>query len=111
MAHAVTLRISGTLMRDDVRYIEQRIGRFAEENARAGAILLTEWNGVRSEIVVGMNWDAQCLLRLGAVQEQLARLSERYFDFLLRFEPPDSPVHGEPLMCVSIDTADGRPLW
>jgi hypothetical protein len=111
VAHAVTLRISGTLMRDDVRYIEQRIGRFAEENVRAGVILLTEWNGVTSEIVVGMNWDAQCLLRLGAVQEQLARLSERYFDFVLRIEPPDSPAHGEPLMCVSIDTADGRPLW
>ncbi|RQR58319.1 hypothetical protein, partial [Burkholderia sp. Bp9015] len=66
VAHAVSLRISGTLMRDDVRYIEQRIERFAEENARAAAILLSEWNCETSELVVGMNWDAQCLIRLGA---------------------------------------------
>jgi hypothetical protein len=111
VAHAVSLRISGTLMRDDVRYIERRIEQFAEENARAGAILLSEWNGVTSEIVVGMNWDAQCLVRLGAVQEQLARLSERHFDFLLRIEPPDSPARGKPLMCVSIEADDGRPIW
>ncbi|CAM2192437.1 conserved protein of unknown function [Paraburkholderia kururiensis] len=111
VAHAVSLRISGTLMRDDVRYIERRIEQFAEENARAGAILLSEWNGVTSEIVVGMNWDAQCLVRLGAVQEQLARLSERYFDFLLRIEPPDSPARGKPFMCVAIDRDDGRPIW
>ncbi|CAM2194916.1 conserved protein of unknown function [Paraburkholderia kururiensis] len=106
VAHAVSLRISGTLMRDDVRHIERRIEQFAEENARAGAILLSEWNGVTSEIVVGMNWDAQCLVRLGAVQEQLARLSERHFDFLLRIEPPDSPARGNPLMCVSVETDD-----
>ncbi|WP_175766164.1 hypothetical protein [Burkholderia ambifaria] len=103
LAHAVSLRIAGTLMRDDVRYVEQRIERFAEENARAAAILLSEWNGVTSELVVGMNWDAQCLIKLGAVQEQLGRLSERYFDFLLRLEPADSRVRGKPLLCVSIE--------
>ncbi|HDR9482588.1 TPA: hypothetical protein QDC20_001246 [Burkholderia aenigmatica] len=106
VAHAVSLRVSGTLMRDDVRYIEQRVERFAEENARAAAILMSEWNGETSELVVGMNWDAQCLIRLGAVQEQLAKLTERYFDFLLRLEPPDSPARGTPLMCVSIDIED-----
>ena len=106
VAHAVSLRISGTLMRDDVRYIEQRVERFAEENARAGAILLSEWNGVSSELVVGMNWDAQCLLRLGMVQEQLATLSERHFDFLLRLEPPNAPARGKPLMRVSVETRD-----
>jgi hypothetical protein len=111
VAHALSLRISGTLMRDDVRYIEQRVERFAEENARAAAILLSEWNGVPSELVVGMNWDAQCLIKLGAVQEQLAKLSERYFDFLLRLEPPGSPARGQPLMCVSIETDDERPIW
>ncbi|ONY60373.1 hypothetical protein A8F30_23110 [Burkholderia cenocepacia] len=35
VAHTVSLCISGTLMRDDARYIEQRIERFAEEHARA----------------------------------------------------------------------------
>nr|WP_249189006.1 hypothetical protein [Burkholderia cenocepacia] len=74
IAHTVALRISGTLVRDDVRYIEQRVERFAEENARVAAILISEWNGVTSELVVGMNWDAQCLLRLGAAQEQLGKL-------------------------------------
>ncbi|WP_256859535.1 hypothetical protein [Burkholderia cenocepacia] len=59
IAHTVALRISGTLVRDDVRYIEQRVERFAEENARVAAILISEWNGVTSELVVGMNWDAQ----------------------------------------------------
>ncbi|PXX39412.1 MULTISPECIES: hypothetical protein [Burkholderia] len=108
VAHAVSLRISGVLMRDDVRYIEQRVERFAEENARAAAILLSEWNGETSELVVGMNWDAQCLIRLGAVQEQLAKLTEGYFDFLLRIEPPDSPAHGSPLLCVSIETNNAR---
>jgi hypothetical protein len=103
VAHAVSLRICGTLTRDDARYIEQRVERFAEENARTAAILLSEWNGVTSELVVGMNWDAQCLIRLGAVQEQLAKLSERYFDFLLRLEPPSSPPRGNPLMCISVE--------
>ena len=108
VAHAVSLRISGMMMLDDVRFVEQRVERFAEENARVGAILLCEWNGSTNEIVVGMNWDAQCLLRLGAVQEQLARLSERHFDFLLRLEPPGSPARGKPLMCLSIETDNER---
>ncbi|KVE20296.1 hypothetical protein [Burkholderia vietnamiensis] len=110
VAHTVSLRISGELMRDDVRYIEQRVERFAEENARAAAILLSEWKCETSELVVGMNWDAQCLIRLGAVQEQLAKLTEQYFDFLLRLEPPDAPVHGRPLLCVAVETDDDRQL-
>ncbi|WP_175691429.1 hypothetical protein [Burkholderia anthina] len=110
VAHTVSLRISGELMRDDVRYIEQRVERFAEENARAAAILLSEWKCETSELVVGMNWDAQCLIRLGAVQEQLAKLTERYFDFLLRLEPPDAPVRGHPLLCVAVETGDNRRL-
>ncbi|AWV01136.1 MULTISPECIES: hypothetical protein [Burkholderia] len=110
VAHTVSLRISGELMRDDVRYIEQRVERFAEENARAAAILLSEWKCETSELVVGMNWDAQCLIRLGAVQEQLAKLTERYFDFLLRLEPPDAPLRGHPLLCVAVETDDDRRL-
>ncbi|MET3243738.1 hypothetical protein ABIE53_000483 [Burkholderia sp. OAS925] len=62
-----------------------------------------------SEIVVGMNWDAQCLMQLGAVQGQIAKLSGRHFDFLLRLEPPGSPVKGKPLMCISIETDDEPP--
>ncbi|CAM2165780.1 hypothetical protein [Burkholderia orbicola] len=108
IAHTVALRISGTLVRDDVRYIEQRVERFAEENARVAAILVSEWNGVTSELVVGMNWDAQCLLRLGAAQEQLGKLTEQYFDFLLRIEPPSSPVNGSPLVRVAIETQNDR---
>lgn len=77
VAPTVSLCISGTLMRDDARYIEQRIERFAEEHARAASILLSEWNGVTSELVVGMNWDAQCLIKLAAIQEQLGKLPER----------------------------------
>lgn len=110
VAHTVSLRISGELMREDVRYIEQRVERFAEENARAAAILLSEWKCETSELVVGMNWDAQCLIRLGAVQEQLAKLTERYFDFLLRLEPPDAPARGRPLLCVAVETDDDRRL-
>ncbi|AOJ87575.1 hypothetical protein WS87_13290 [Burkholderia sp. MSMB0856] len=111
VAHTVSLRINGTLMRDDVRYIEQRVERFAEENARAAAILLSEWNCETSELVVGMNWDAQCLLRLGAVQEQLAKLSARYFDFLLRIEPADAAVRGDSFMCVSVETDNTQRIW
>jgi hypothetical protein len=106
VTHTVALRISGNLLRDDVRYIEQRVERFAEEYARAGAILLSEWNGVTSELVVGMNWDAQCLIKLGALQEQLGKLSERHFDFLLRLEDPSSTSHGNPFMRISVGSSD-----
>jgi hypothetical protein len=108
VAHAVSLRISGTMLRDDVRIIERRIERFAEEYASTAAILLSEWNGLTSWLVVGMNWQAQCLIKLGAVQEQFSRLAERDLDFLVRLEPSGSAVQGSPLMCVSIATNDQR---
>jgi len=57
---------------------------------------------------VGMNWQAQCLIKLGAVQEQFSRLAERDLDFLVRLEPSGSAVHGSPVMCVSIETDDQR---
>jgi hypothetical protein len=105
-AHTVSLHISGTMLRDDARFIGRRIEKFAEENCSAGAILLAEWNGLTDWLVVGMNWHVQCLLKLGAVQEQFARLVERDFDFLVRLEPPSGKAAGEgqPLMCVSIAT-------
>lgn len=104
VAQAVSMRIAGTLMRDDVRHIEQRIERFAEEYATTAAVLLSEWNGVTRWLVVGMNWQAQCLIRLGAVQEQYTKLAERHFDFLLRLEPGDSAARGNALMRVSVES-------
>ena len=94
------------MLRDDVRIIERRIEKFAEEYASTAAILLSEWNGQTSWLVVGMNWQAQCLIKLGAVQEQFSRLAERDLDFLVRLEPSGSGAHGSPLMCVSIETDD-----
>ncbi|WP_118185294.1 hypothetical protein [Paraburkholderia phosphatilytica] len=106
VAHAVSLRVSGTMLRDDARLIDRRIEKFAEEYCSAGAILLSEWNGLTRWLVVGMNWHVQCLVRLGAVQEQFARLIERDFDFLVRLEPPDGSSGGlsQHLMSVSIST-------
>ena len=103
-AHAVSLRISGKMLRDDARVIEKRIGKFAEENGTAGAILLSEWNGLSDWLMVGLNWHVQCLLKLDAVQEQFARLVERDFDFLVRLKPRnENAAHeGQPLMSVSV---------
>lgn len=103
-AHAVSLHISGTMLRDDARIIEKRIEKFAEENGTAGAILLGEWNGLSDWLMVGLNWHVQCLLKLEAVQEQFARLAERDLDFLVRLEPPGANAgrEGQPLMCVSV---------
>jgi hypothetical protein len=105
-AHAVSLHISGTMLRDDARIIERRIEKFAEENGTAGAILLSEWNGLSDWLMVGLNWHVQCLLKLDAVQEQFARLAERDFDFLVRLEPANGNAarEGQPLMCVSVAT-------
>ncbi|MGF6752913.1 hypothetical protein [Paraburkholderia sp. GAS42] len=106
IAHTVSLHISGTMLRDDARLIEQRIEKFAEENGTAGTILLSEWNGLTGWLVVGMNWHVQCLVKLGAVQERFARLVERDFDFLVRLEPPNGSAvnQSQPLMCVSVAT-------
>jgi hypothetical protein len=106
IAHTVSLHVSGTMLRDDARLIERRIEKFAEENSTAGTILLSEWNGLTTWLVVGMNWHVQCLIKLGAVQEQFARLVERDFDFLVRLEPPDGSAlsQSQPLMCVSVAT-------
>jgi hypothetical protein len=106
IAHTVSLHVSGTMLRDDARLIERRIEKFAEENSTAGTILLSEWNGLTTWLVVGMNWHVQCLIKLGAVQEQFARLVERDFDFLVRLEPPNGSAvsQSQPLMCVSVAT-------
>lgn len=105
-AHTVSLHISGTMLREDARLIEQRIEKFAEEHGTAGAILLVAWNGMTDWLMVGPNWHMQCLVRLDAVQEQFARLAERDLDFLVRLEPPGgNPGRpGQPLMCVSVAT-------
>jgi hypothetical protein len=106
VAHSVAICISGTMSPDDMRIVEKRVEKFAEEYCSAGAILLSEWNGLTSWLVVGMKWQAQCLIKLGAVQEQFSRLAERDLDFLVRLEPSGPLAHGSPLMCVSVETDD-----
>jgi hypothetical protein len=90
VAHSVAIRISGILSPDDARIVEKRIEKFAEEYCSAGAILLSEWNGLSTWLVVGMNWQVQCLLKFAAVEEQFARLAQKDIDFLVRLEPTDS---------------------
>jgi len=90
IAHSVAIRISGVMSPDDARIVEKRIEKFAEEYCSAGAILLSEWNGLSTWLVVGMNWQVQCLLKFAAVEEQFARLAQKDIDFLVRLEPSDS---------------------
>jgi hypothetical protein len=90
VAHSVAIRISGVMSPDDARIVEKRIEKFAEEYCSAGAILLSEWNGLSTWLVVGMNWQVQCLLKFAAVEEQFARLAQKDIDFLVRLEPSDS---------------------
>jgi hypothetical protein len=89
VAHSIAIRISGTMSPDDARIVEKRIEKFAEEYCSAGAILLSEWNGLSRWLVVGMNWQVQCLLKFAAVEEQFARLAQKDIDFLVRLEPND----------------------
>lgn len=106
ISNTVSLRIAGTIARDDVRVIEKRIARFAEENCTTGTILVSEWNGEIDWLMAGLNWQVQCLIRLGAVQEQLAKLVEPDVDFLVRLDPPDeNPTsHGRSFMHVALNT-------
>jgi hypothetical protein len=86
IAHSVAIRIYGVMSLDDTRIIEKRIEKFAEEYCSAGAILLSEWNGLSTWLVVGMNWQVQCLLKFAAVEEQFTRLAQKDIDFLVRLE-------------------------
>jgi hypothetical protein len=90
VAHSVAIRISGTISPDDARMVEKRIEKFAEEYCSAGAILLSEWNGLSTWLVVGMNWQVQCLLKLAAVEEQFTRLTQKDIDFLVRLQTDDA---------------------
>jgi hypothetical protein len=51
---------------------------------------LSEWNGLSTWLVVGMNGQVQCLLKFAAVEEQFARLAQKDIDFLVRLEPTNS---------------------
>lgn len=106
VSNTVSLHIAGTIARDDVRVIERRVERFAEEHGTTGTILLSEWSGTTDWLMVGLNWQVQCLVRLGAVQEQLAKLVEPDVDFLVRLEPPDgNPTsRGRSFMRVALNT-------
>jgi hypothetical protein len=105
VSNTVSLRIAGTMIRDDIRVIEKRIARFAEEHGTTGTILLSERNGVTDWLIVGLNWHVQCLIRLGAIQEQLAKMMEPDTDFLVRLEPPggDAISRGQAFMRVALD--------
>lgn len=89
IAHSVAIRISGVMSPDDTRIVEKRVEKFAEEYCSAAAILLSEWNGLSTWLVVGMNWQVQCLLKFAAVEEQFTRLAQKDIDFLVRLEPND----------------------
>ncbi|WP_240655712.1 hypothetical protein [Paraburkholderia phosphatilytica] len=106
VSNTIALRIAGTIFRDDVRVIEKRIERFAEEHGTTGTILRSDWNGTADWLMVGLNWQVQCLMRLGAVQEQLGRLMQPDTDFLVKLEPPEADItsRSRTLVSVALDT-------
>src|SRR5260370_10528344 len=71
VAHSVSIRISGTMPPDDMRIVEKRIEKFAEEYCSAGAILLSEWNGLSRWLVGGVNWQVQCLFKFAAGEDAI----------------------------------------
>jgi hypothetical protein len=111
VAHSVSIRISGTMPPDDMRIVEKRIEKFAEEYCSAGAILLSEWNGLSRWLVVGMNWQVQCLLKFAAVEEQFARLAQKDIDFLVRLEPNESAQGRRGNLVTSFSVAVEEPSW
>ncbi|RQS61921.1 hypothetical protein DID96_32310 [Burkholderia sp. Bp8963] len=82
VANAVAVRLSGAVSRDDAKAIDRRIQKFAHDHCSAGAILWRAWNSSWKWFVVGLDWQAQCLLKLAAAEEQFERLEERGFDFV-----------------------------
>jgi len=111
VAHSVAIRISGVMSPDDARIVEKRIEKFAEEYCSAGAILLSEWNGLSRWLVVGMNWQVQCLLKFAAVEEQFARLAQKDIDFLVRLEPNESTQGRRGNLVTSFSVAVEEPSW
>ena len=99
IAKTVSLRISGTLAYEDIGFIERRIERFAERHSPAGAILLTECNDITGKLLVGHNWDVQCLITLAATREALEKLTDPNFEFLVRLEQPEgNPPQPRPVI-------------
>jgi len=109
VAHSVAIRISGVMSPDDTRIVEKRIEKFAEEYCSAAAILLSEWNGLSTWLVVGMNWQVQCLLKFAAVEEQFARLAQKDIDFLVRIEPNDKARGGSGDLVTSLSVSVKEP--
>jgi hypothetical protein len=109
VAHSVAIRISGVMSPDDTRIVEKRIEKFAEEYCSAAAILLSEWNGVSTWLVVGMNWQVQCLLKFAAVEEQFTRLAQKDIDFLVRLEPNDKARGGSGDLVTSLSVSVKEP--
>ncbi|KVK89458.1 hypothetical protein WS90_03790 [Burkholderia cepacia] len=81
-ANTVSIRLSGSISRDDAKVIDRRIQKFAHDHCSAGAILWRGWNDSWKWLVVGLDWQAQCLLKLAAAEEQFERLEDRGFDFI-----------------------------
>ncbi|ORC49112.1 hypothetical protein B2G74_13685 [Burkholderia sp. A27] len=105
IAQTVSLRIGGMLAYEDIGFIERRIERFAERYSPVGAILVTECNDISGRLLVGHNWDVQCLITLGATKEALEKLTDPNFEFLVRLEQPDgNPPQPRPVIrCDAID--------
>ncbi|KML14830.1 MULTISPECIES: hypothetical protein [Burkholderia] len=80
--NTVAIRVSGSISRDDAKVIDRRIQKFAHDHCSAGAILWRGWNNSWKWCVVGLAWQAQCLLKLAAAEAQFERLEERGFDFI-----------------------------
>jgi hypothetical protein len=110
IAHSVAIRISGVMSPDDTRIVEKRIEKFAEEYCSAAAILLSEWNGLSTWLVVGMNWQVQCLLKFAAVEEQFTRLAQKDIDFLVRLATSDADHcrRGKSITSLSVTVEDAR---
>lgn len=107
-ARTVSLRIGGMLPYDDIGFIERRIERFAERYSPVGAILLTECNDISGRLLVGHNWDVQCLITLGATKEALEKLTDPNFEFVVRLEQPEgNPPQPRPaIRCEAVATRE-----
>lgn len=93
-ANTVAVRVSGSISRDDAKVIDRRIQKFAHDHCSAGAILWRGWNNSWRWFVVGLDWQAQCLLKLAAAEAQFERLEERGFDFIFWVHLDAAPNRG-----------------
>ncbi|WP_253192999.1 transposase, partial [Burkholderia cenocepacia] len=55
-ASTVSIRLSGSISRDDAKVVDRRIQKFAHDHCSAGAILWRGWNNSWKWFVVGLDW-------------------------------------------------------